>query len=256
MKARILWLVEGDRDTSFFHTSALVCRRCNRILCMKDSMGNWLDGDKEIADFIRKGFSTLLTTGIICAPLADWIPPFWQTFLKEKEARHLDRPVSNEEITAGLWALKPFKASAADGLHAGFFQCFWLLMGDPVKKEVKSIFSNGIMPEYMNKTLITLIPKCKSPESLSHYCPISLCNTIYKIFTKIIVNRICPLLLKLVSPLQSAFIPPRQGVDNAIIVQELVHTISKKRGVGGAMAIKLDLEKAYDRLEWNFNGIL
>ena len=102
MKARILWLVEGDRDTSFFHTSALVRRRCNRILCMKDSMGNWLDGDKEIADFIRKGFSTLLTTGIICAPLADWIPPFWQTFLKEEEARHLDRAVSNEEITAGL----------------------------------------------------------------------------------------------------------------------------------------------------------
>ena len=152
--------------------------------------------------------------------------------------------------------MKPFKASGADGLHGGFFQRFWLLMGDPVKKEVKSIFSNGIMPEYMNKTLITLIPKCKSPESLSHYCPISLCNTIYKIFTKIIVNRICPLLLKLVSPLQSAFIPRRQGVDNAIIVQELVHTISKKRGVGGAMAIKLDLEKAYDRLEWNFNGIL
>ena len=101
-------------------------------------MGNWLDGDKDIADFIRKGFSTLLTTGIICAPLADWIPPFWQTFLKEEEARHLDRPVSNEEITAGLWALKPFKASGADGLHAGFSNvssCLWEIR---LKKRLKA----------------------------------------------------------------------------------------------------------------------
>lgn len=71
MKARILWLVEGDRKTSFFHTSTLVCRHYNRILCMQDSMGNWLDGDREITDFIRKGFSTLFTTGLNCAPLAD-----------------------------------------------------------------------------------------------------------------------------------------------------------------------------------------
>ena len=45
MKARILWLVEGDRNTSFYHTSALVRRRRNRILCMKDRMGNWLNGE-------------------------------------------------------------------------------------------------------------------------------------------------------------------------------------------------------------------
>nr|XP_023880427.1 uncharacterized protein LOC111992798 [Quercus suber] len=121
MKAHILWLVEGDRSTSFFHTSALVRKRRNHILYMQDSMGNWLDGDREIADFIRKGFSTLFSTGLNCAPLTDWSPPFWQTYLKEEEARHLDRPISDEEITAGLWALKPFEALGVDSLHAGFF---------------------------------------------------------------------------------------------------------------------------------------
>ncbi|KAK7816281.1 hypothetical protein CFP56_044172 [Quercus suber] len=59
MKAHILWLVEGDRSTSFFHTSALVRKRRNHILYMQDSMGNWLDGDREIADFIRKELWTL-----------------------------------------------------------------------------------------------------------------------------------------------------------------------------------------------------
>ena len=71
MKARILWLVEGDRNTSFYHTSALVRRRRNRILCMKDRMGNWLNGEREIADFIRKGFLELFTSDHFSVTLAD-----------------------------------------------------------------------------------------------------------------------------------------------------------------------------------------
>ena len=62
MKARILWLVEGDKNTSFYHTSALVRRKRNRIICMKDRMGNWLNGEIEIADFIRQGFLDLFTS--------------------------------------------------------------------------------------------------------------------------------------------------------------------------------------------------
>ena len=108
------------------------------------------------------------------------------------------------------------------------------------------------MPEYLNRTLITPIPKCNTPESLSNYRPISLCNTVYKIVTKVIVARIHPMLSNLVSPYQMAFVPCRKGADNAIIIQELVHIMSKKKGRGGFMAIKIDLEKAYDRLEWSF----
>ena len=108
------------------------------------------------------------------------------------------------------------------------------------------------MLEYLNRTLITPIPKCKSPEYLSNYRPISLCNTVYKIVTKVIVARIHPMLSNLVSPYQMAFVPCRKGADNAIIIQELVHIMSKKKGRGGFMAIKIDLEKAYDRLEWSF----
>ena len=108
------------------------------------------------------------------------------------------------------------------------------------------------MPEYLNRTLITLIPKCNTPESLSNYHPISLCNIVYKIVTKVIVAKICPMLSNLVLPYQTTFVPSRKGVDNPIIVQELVHTMSKKKGRGGLMAIKIDLDKAYDRLEWSF----
>ena len=108
------------------------------------------------------------------------------------------------------------------------------------------------MPEYLNKTHLVLIPKIRGPETLRNYRPISLCNTTYKIVTKIIVNRIRPVLGNLISPMQTAFVPGRRGTDNAIIVQELIHSISKAKGKEGYMAIKIDLEKAYDKLEWSF----
>lgn len=83
---------------------------------------------------------------------------------------------------------------------------------------------------------------------IANYRLISLCNTVHKIITKIIVARIRPYLEKLISPLQAAFVPGRKGVDNAIIVQEVIHSLGKKKGKVGHMALKIDFEKAYDKL--------
>ena len=122
-----------------------------------------------------------------------------------------------------------------------------------VKESVyKGIFHKGCMPKYLNETLISLLPKCQNPESLSNYRPISLCNLVYKVVSKILVARIRPLLGKLISPVQTAFVLGRRGTDNVMIAQELFHALDKKKGKTGFMVIKLDLEKSYDRLEWSF----
>ena len=251
IKARILWLVEGDRNTSFYHTSTLVHRKRNRIICMKDRMGSWLNGEIEI--ILSSKFCWTFSPRVRSAFF--WLygtPPIWNTRLNTEANIILNTPITNREIFEGLWVLKSFKGPSPDGLHAGFFQRFWLIVGDFVREEVKRVFSSRIISDYMNQTLITLIPNCRSPESLSNYRLISFCNTIYKIVTKIIVNRIYPFLSELISPLQVAFVPRRKGLDNAITVQELIHTMSKKKGRIGVMAIKLNLEKAYDHLEWSF----
>ena len=74
----------------------------------------------------------------------------------------------------------------------------------------------------------------------------------YKVVTKIVVKRLRPFLPKLISPLQTAFVPRRMGLDNMIIAQELIHTMTLKKGKTRFMATKIDLEKAYDRLKWYF----
>ncbi|XP_023926429.1 uncharacterized protein LOC112037833 [Quercus suber] len=160
--------------------------------------------------------------------------------------------VFDEDVRSGLWALKPFKAPGPDGLHAGFYQYFWHEVGNSVCEEVKNIFKDGIVPNHLNDTLVTLIPKCKSPESLNNYRPINLCNSVYKFVSKILVERIRPYLNKLISPVQIAFVPGRKGLDNVLVAQELFHVLDKKKGKEGYMAIKVDLEKAYDRMEWCF----
>jgi hypothetical protein len=98
-----------------------------------------------------------------------------------------------------------------------FFQRNWALLKEDVVRVVKEFFRSGIMPEGVNDTCIVLIPKVPHLETLKDFRPISLCNVIYKVVSKCIVNRLRPLLQDLISPNQSAFIPGRMITDNALI---------------------------------------
>jgi hypothetical protein len=109
------------------------------------------------------------------------------------------------------------------------------------------------MPEGMNDTVIVLIPKGNSPERLEDYRPISLCNVTYKIISKCLVNRLRPFLDGLISETQSAFVPERLITDNTVIAFECFHKIQGSKNPNDThCAYKLDLSKAYDRVDWNF----
>ena len=181
-----------------------------------------------------------------------YLVPLWQAKLSDEEKSSISGGMTEEEIKATLWSLKAYKASSLDGLHAGFFQRFWLIVGSSIIEEVKRVFVERKVPSYLNKTHIALISKIQGPETLGNYKPISLCNIVYKIVTKVIIAWLRPYLDKLISPLQATFVPGRKGIDNAIIAQEVIHSINKKRGKVGYMALKIDLEKVYNKLEWSF----
>ena len=208
--------------------------------------------ERELMDYIRKSFIELYTTSHNQSNWNPTLPSQWQPALTEEEHGSLEMELNDEENKAVLWSLKASKAPGPDGLHAGFFYRFWLLVGGSVKDEVKRTFGEKRIPNYLNKTLIALIPKILGLETIRSYRPIGLCNTVYKMVTKIIVAKLRPFLSKLVSLLQTTFVPGRRRTYNAIIVQELIHTISRKKGRVGYMAIKIDLEKAYNKLEWSF----
>jgi hypothetical protein len=134
-----------------------------------------------------------------------------------------------------------------------FFQRNWAILKGEVVAAIKGFFANGIMPQGINDTVIVLIPKNTEAESMADFRPISLCNVIYKIISKCLVNRLRPLLDNLISETQSAFIPGRLITDNAVIAFECFHKIQRsKEPFNNHCAYKLDLSKAYDRVDWSF----
>lgn len=129
---------------------------------------------------------------------------------------------------------------------------FWEDVGDDIWRFVRDSFTYGQFSAPVSDTLMVLILKYDNPTTFKDFRPISLCNVLYKIVTKVLVQRLRPFLGDLISPLQSSFIPGRGTKDNTILLQEIVFQMQKSKKKKGDMIFKLDLEKAYDRVDWDF----
>jgi hypothetical protein len=164
----------------------------------------------------------------------------------------LDAPFSEGEITKALFSMKPNKSPGVDGFTSGFFQKHWDLLKHDVVSAVLGFLNGGRMPHDINKTLIVLIPKVKHPQFFSQYRPISLCNVLYKMCSKVLANRLKIILQDIIGEEQSAFVPGRLISDNVLTAYECIHYLKRKKGKLGACAIKIDMAKAYDRVEWQY----
>jgi hypothetical protein len=162
-------------------------------------------------------------------------------------------PFSEKEISDALFQIGPLKAPGPDGFPARFLQRNWDLLRHDVVAAVQRFFAEGSMPEEVNDTTIVLIPKKNDPLEPKDYRPISLCNVIFKVVSKCLVNRLRPLLQDIISPRQTAFIPGRLITDNALVAFECIHAIQTGSVARSKFcAYKLDMAKAYDRVDWRF----
>lgn len=117
---------------------------------------------------------------------------------------------------------------------------------------MEEFFESGNLTEETNSALVILIAKVVNLEKITQFRPISLCSVLFKLITKAMVGRLKRAMVKLIGPAQSIFIPRRLSNDNIVIVQETIHSMRHKQGKKGWMLLKLDLEKAYDRIRWDF----
>ncbi|KAG5152867.1 hypothetical protein JHK84_029339 [Glycine max] len=110
-----------------------------------------------------------------------------------------------------------------------FYKIFLDDVGDDVWNFVKQTFDSGNFDPLVAGTLVVLIPKVDNPKHYRDFRPINLCNVLYKLISKVLVNRMKPLLNPSVSPLQNSFIPGRGTSDNGIILQKVIHSFSKNK---------------------------
>ena len=125
--------------------------------------------------------------------------------------------------------------------------------GGDVTNAILSFLYLGNFLRKMNYTHIVLIPKKNEPTYIANFRPISLENVISRIVSKVMANRLKFILPNVISDNQSAFVPGRQITDNTFVAFEILHRMRNKRTrKKGLMDVKLDISKAYDRVEWNF----
>jgi len=244
------WVKLGDHNTSFFHTQTLVRRKRNKIQGLFLENGKWSTDDVILQAEAINYFKQLLEVDPSTTPstiLVNDIPR-----LSEQCRDSLTTPVLKEEVRRAMFSMKSYKAPGPDDLQPIFFKHFWERNGDDIWHLVHTAFNMGTINVSIAKTLIVLIPKESNPQPLKNFRPISLCNVIFKVITKVLVSHLRPFLVDLISPLQSSFNPGRGTTDNVILAQEVVHFIHHSRAKKGTIAFKIDLEKAYDRLNWDF----
>ena len=158
-----------------------------------------------------------------------------------------------EEVEIALGQMQPLKSPGPDGFVVGFYQNSWSTMGEKVCGVVLNFLNSGIFDPAINHTFIALIPKKLKPSCVTDFRPISLCNVVYKLCSKVLANRLKVVLPQIISPTQSAFILERLITDNLLVAFEALHTMNGRiRGRQGYMALKLDISKAYNRVEWAF----
>ena len=159
---------------------------------------------------------------------------------------------TSKEVDVAIKEMAPLKALGSDGMPHLFYRPIGLILGWMFQVILSSVNSGAILKS-INHTFITLIPKVNNLEKVFDFRPISLCNVIYKIVSKVIANHLKPMHNSIISETESAFTTDHLITNNILIAFENLHHMKTNyTGKKGFMALKMDMSKAYDRVEWIF----
>ena len=167
--------------------------------------------------------------------------------------RFLCQPFQANEVHRALKQMHLKKSPEPDDMPPLFYQHFWSLSGKCVTKAILDFLNLGIIPPKFNEIHIILIPKIKNLTKITQYRPICLSNVISKLASEVIANRLKRFLPKIISEHQSVFMSKRLITNNILVAFKTMHYLNQKRtGKNGERALKLDMSKAFDRVEWGF----
>lgn len=247
-KSRIHWLNNGDGNNKFFFNSCKARWNTNKILALEDDAGTLHSSHREISQIAVQYYSNLL--GQI-HEVDDFPVNLSLPCLSENQRSTIEAPFKEEDVLKTFKSMAKNRCSGPDGLSVEFYLAAWCIIGMDVIKGILFFFDTLKMPRIINATAIALIPKQVSATKLQNYRPISCCNVIYKCISKMLAKRMKEVMPDIISDCQSAFVPKRLIGDNILLAQSLCRNYHLSSGEQKC-AVKLDLRKAFDTLNWSF----
>jgi len=214
-----------------------------------DNEGNRYSAQEAIKEAATKHFGKLLTEDKDAEDYSSMLQYLPKGVTQEMN-NNLRKEVEEEEIKTAIWSLHPDKAPGPDGFPICFFREYWSMIKKDLIKMIRWVMKKGKMGGFTNSTYLALIPKENRPSSFSRFQPISLCNSTYKIISKILATRLKPLLPSLISENQGGFLPNRHITDSILLVQEAIHSSLTRKEKG--FVLKLDLANAFDRVRHSY----
>ena len=221
-------MLEGDSNINFFHLSANGRRRKKSILSLEDTGGLTTDPEKIqelIYSYYKQLFGKQPHRTVSLSELA------WgeHGMLTAGEIASLTLPFSEEEVKHAVFDMKIDSAPDPDGFSISFYRGCWDTIKGDLMDLINDFYRGNLDIKRLNYSVITLVPKIKEANNVKQFCPICLLNVSFRIFTKLLMDKLAVLMDKLVSNNQTAFIKGRYVLDGAVILHETMHELSSKK---------------------------
>eukprot|EP00268_Persea_americana_P014504 TRINITY_DN16459_c0_g1_i15.p1 TRINITY_DN16459_c0_g1~~TRINITY_DN16459_c0_g1_i15.p1 ORF type:complete len:267 (+),score=35.19 TRINITY_DN16459_c0_g1_i15:1186-1986(+) len=224
-------------------------RRNNRITSLVDGDVR-LSERENIVNHIKDFFATLYAK-------EEWDIPALDNLqfdsIGEVNAAYLESEFEEAEVREAVFALGGDKALGPDGFPIAFFHRFRHTLKEDIMAFLTEFHLRGKLPNNIGASFITLIPKKQGADRLKDFRPISLIGSIYKILAKVLAARL-KIMPTIISQSQGAFVHGRQIFDGVLIANKCLHLRHKDKLPG--VLCKIDLENAYDRVDWYFLSYL
>lgn len=246
-QARINWIKEGDRNSAFFHAIIKERASTNKVRMFEPNGSEVEDHiilDRAISyfsDFFGYFQTTPADTFIECIP----------SLVTNIQNEVLCAIPSESEVHEAIKSLNPHSAPGPDGFTGSFYTTCWSIIKQDIMAAITDFFHGTHLPKGIISANIVLIPKVDKPATCQDFRPISLSNFSFKIISKILAERLSTVLPNIVSKEQLGFVKGRSIHENISLAHEIIQTIDNKVS-GGNIAIKLDMSKAYNRVDWSF----
>lgn len=162
----------------------------------------------------------------------------------------LTTPFDHDEFKRGIFQIHNNKSLGPDECNPTFYKIFWDILGVDIYNIVTIWLDQGVFPPNLNNVDIVLIPKKDNLTSMLDLRPISLCNALYKIVSKVHANRLKVLLPKCISQEQSTLVEGCSIIDSVLVAIETIHHMKcKVNGRTSEFALKIDISKSFDKVE-------